>query len=239
MGAFALLAVTGVLLMHAFGKISATLITFFFRNMNNARSIHDAAAVLYTGLMVVHIGRSLYNWFVKSDPDILVPARSDFGEFVKAAKYLVSRTASRPAYGRYSAEQKLTYWTVVAFSILMLLTALIQALQSYLVPFMPDAVLPIVRVLHRSIGLLAVVTLLPWHLYHTLLKERNFSIFRGVIDEPTIQREHPLELQQIDGALAAYQTYRKTQTTAVKTAPVSVTQVAGGRVENAGAQGQK
>ena len=93
--------------------------------------------------------------------------------------------------------------------------------------------------LHRSFGLLAVVTLLPWHLYHTLLKERNFSIFRGVIDEPTIQREHPLELQQIDGALAAYQTYRKTQTTAVKTAPVSEMQAAGGRVENAGGQGQK
>jgi hypothetical protein len=61
--------------------------------------------------------------------------------------------------------------------------------------------------LHELTGFLAVVTMLPWHLYHTVLKEWNPSIFTGLLDEKTIRRKHPLEYRQILAALDEYQTH--------------------------------
>ena len=90
----------------------------------------------------------------------------------------------------------------------MILTALVQWFQASVLILLPDAFLPFVRSLHGFIGLLAVVTLLPWHIYNTVIKEWNNSIFTGVIDEKTIRRNHPLEYRQIIAALDTFQNFK-------------------------------
>jgi hypothetical protein len=70
-----------------------------------------------------------------------------------------------------------------------------------------------VRSLHGLFGLLAIVTLVPWHIYNTVLKEWNNSIFTGIMDEKTILRNHPLEYRQILSAVEVFNQFKTENTT--------------------------
>ncbi len=205
---FLVLAFTGLLDMFALSNLPASLIAWIFHDIDGVRSIHNMAAWVYAALTLVHIVRVLGNWFVKGDSASLLPSPRDFKDIGGSLKYLLSRNAPRPESGRYTTDQKLTYWALAGFSAILLLTALVMWLQTPVMQFLPGAFLPIVRSLHGLIGLLAVVTLLPWHIYNTVVKEWNTSIFTGLIQEKTIRHNHPLEYRQIMAAFEAYQSFK-------------------------------
>jgi formate dehydrogenase gamma subunit len=215
LGAFIVLALTGLLEMLANNEIPADIITLIFRNIDNVRSFHNMTAVVYAGLALVHIVRVLSRWFVKGDLALLIPTRRDFGDLGRTWKYLLSRNSPRPESARFTIDQKLTYWAIFAFSTIMILTALVMWYQTTVMLLLPEALLPFVRSLHSLIGVLAVATLLPWHIYNTLLKEWNSSIFTGTMDEKTLRRNHPLEYREIMEAVAAFQNYKTGNTTTV------------------------
>jgi hypothetical protein len=48
---------------------------------------------------------------------------------------------------------------------------------------------------------LSILIVLVWHLYNTVLKEKNTSIFDGLITEKDIQGKHPIEYYRILKAL--------------------------------------
>jgi formate dehydrogenase gamma subunit len=204
---FAILAITGLLEMFANNRISAEFLAPVFRNMDYVRGLHNVAAVFYAGMMALHVLFALARWFVKRENPVLLPTRKDWQEFLRHWRYLLGRTYPRPEYGRFNIDQKVTYWMVASFSTLMLITALIMWFQTLIAQILPDTILPASRTIHSMMGLLIVVTFLPWHIYHTVIKERNSSIFSGVLDEKTIQRNHPLDYKQIMEAAAAFRTF--------------------------------
>ena len=203
---FFVLAVTGLLEMFAHNRISAGIITVVFDDIDKVRGIHNLAALFFTALAVEHAVRVVVKWFVKNEPPVLMPQRTDFRDFLSIWKYNLGRNIPRPEFARFNIDQKFTYWTVAIFSAVMLLTSMIMWFQIEVARWMPEAVLPM-RTLHELTGFLAVVTMLPWHLYHTVLKEWNPSIFTGSLDEKTIRRKHLLEYRQILAALDEYQTH--------------------------------
>ena len=202
---FAILSVTGMLEIFSNNRISADFITPVFRNLDNLRGLHNVAALFYVGMVVFHLGYSGVKWFVKNEPPLLVPSKQDWADFLHTWKYLLRRSFPRPQFGRFTIDQKVTYWMVLSFSILMVITSLAQWFQTWVAQYMTDAILPISRSLHNLTGLLIIVTFLPWHIYHTVIKERNASIFTGVLDEKTIRHNHPLEYRQIMAAVDEFQ----------------------------------
>jgi len=46
--------------------------------------------------------------------------------------------------------------------------------------------------------LLAVLSIVFWHLYNVLIKHRNFSIFSGKISHKEMEEEHMLELERLE-----------------------------------------
>ena len=204
---FAILGVTGLLEMFVNNRFSADLLAPVFRNMDYVRGLHNVAAVFYVAMMVIHALIAIGRWFIKRETPLLVPSRQDVIDFVRHWRYLLQGNAPRPEYGRFTIDQKVTYWAVAAFSTLMLLTAIVQWFQTWIVQVVPDAILPIARTVHGLMGLLIIVTFLPWHIYHTVIKEQNTSIFSGVLSEKIIRRNHPLDYKQILEAAAAMQNY--------------------------------
>jgi formate dehydrogenase gamma subunit len=227
LAAFMVLALTGLLDMLASNEIPADIITLIFRNIDNVRSFHNMTAVVYALLALVHTVRVLSSWFIRSERALLVPTRRDFSDIGRTWKYLLSRNAPRPEAARFTIDQKLTYWAIFTFSAIMILTALAMWFQTVVMQLLPEAVLPIIRSLHSMIGMLAVVTLLPWHIYNTLLKEWNNSIFTGTMDEKTLRSNHPLEYREIMEAVDAFRKYKTGNTpTADQLQPVEKQEVA-------------
>ena len=207
---FSILAVTGLLEMFSNNRISADFITPVFRDLDNLRGLHNVAAIFYVTMAVIHAGHAVVGWFVKNEPPILMPGKQDWVDFIRTWKYLLSRSFPRPEFGRFTIDQKVTYWMVAGFSVLMLLTSLAQWFQTWVAQYLTEAILPISRSLHSLTGLLIVVTFLPWHIYHTVIKERNASIFSGVLNEKTIRHNHPIEYRQVIAAYDAYQAMLQT-----------------------------
>ena len=91
----------------------------------------------------------------------------------------------------------------------MILTGLILWFPTFFTRLLPVSVIPLARGSpqhDRHCGGAAVVT---WHLYHTVFKERNGSIFTGMISEQAMKENHPLEYQRIIDAHEEVQTYAK------------------------------
>jgi formate dehydrogenase gamma subunit len=202
---FLTLAFTGVLDILAHNRIFAEIITVVFRDIDKLRGFHNLVAILFTVLILWHAARTLTRWFVKNENPRMLWGGSDMRAAGQTWKYLLGRKNPRPESGRFDVGQKFTYWLTAVFALLMLLTSAVMWLNAALAPLLPDAVLPIVRAIHDMTGLLALFSLLPLHLYHTVLKEWNPSIFTGVMDEETIRRKHPGEYRQIIAAIEEYQ----------------------------------
>ena len=130
----------------------------------------------------------------------MAPSGRDFAAFTGLLSYLFGKGGKRPAAGHYSVEEKLTYWWLALCSLLLILSALLLWAPVLVSKYMPGIVMPSARVIHTLTGLLLVVTLLPWHLYHTLFRERNTSIFTGLLSEAEMRKNHALEYQEIMSA---------------------------------------
>jgi formate dehydrogenase gamma subunit len=217
---FGILSVTGLLEMFVNNRFSADFLTPVFRNMDYVRGLHNVAAVFYVAMMAIHALVALGRWFVKRETPLLAPSRQDWLDFLRHWRYLLGRNYPRPEYGRFTIDQKVTYWMVASFSTLMLITAFVMWFQTLIVQVVPDAILPIARSIHSLMGLLIFITFLPWHIYHTVVKEQNSSIFSGVLDEKTIRRNHPLDYRQILEAAATIQNLPPRQSPAENQPPV-------------------
>jgi formate dehydrogenase gamma subunit len=208
LASYIMLALTGLLEVAALTNYAADVIKQIFGNLDNVRSLHSQAAIIYTGLVIFHFARVLVIWFIKRPAALMLPSAGDFGDFVAAWKHLLSNNAPRPAFGRFTIGQKLTYWVVTIFSAVMILTGLVMFFQTPLAQFLPEFIQPILRALHNGFGVFSLAAFLPWHVYLTLVRERNFSIFTGEMHDGVLRRNHAIEYSELVSALEAYRTLK-------------------------------
>jgi cytochrome b subunit of formate dehydrogenase len=103
-------------------------------------------------------------------------------------------------------EEKLEYWALLWGTLLMIITGVIMWFPTLATSVLPGDVIPISRALHGWEAILAILAILTWHMYHTVIKEQNRSIFTGTMTEAEMQHGHPLEYRRI---LAAHQYLQK------------------------------
>jgi hypothetical protein len=62
---------------------------------------------------------------------------------------------------------------------------------------LPGELIPAAKAAHGGEALLAVMSIIVWHLYHVHLRSFNKSMFTGYLSEEEMLHEHPLELADI------------------------------------------
>jgi cytochrome b subunit of formate dehydrogenase len=115
-------------------------------------------------------------------------------------KFKRGRGKRRPRVDPFTLWGKLGYWALGVIAFIMLLTGVILWLPAVGTQFVPTAVIQLARAIHGLTAILAVVGVLTWHLYFTVFKERNSSIFTGLMSEQKMKRDHPLEYERIMAA---------------------------------------
>lgn len=202
---FTILAVTGLAQRYSQSRLVGDLINLL-GGVETVRTLHRLSALVLAVLAAYHLFTILMIWFVKRERGSMWPHVRDFADLFQMVKYNIGLATKRPEFDRFGIEEKIEYWALLWGCLLMGLTGFIQWFPVQVTRFLPGELIPISRAVHSWEAVLAVLAILIWHGYHAVLKERNMSIFTGIMSEDEMQEMHPVEYRRI---LAAHEYLEK------------------------------
>ncbi len=171
--------------------------------IETARQIHHLFALVFGIESIYHVVAYLYGLFMYRRVGAMWPSTDDLRHFITMIRFNLGLTDQRPKFGRYTFEEKAEYWALVWGTLLMGLTGLMQWFPTVTTKVLPGVAIPVARAVHSWEAVLAVLAILTWHFYHTVIKHFNKSIFTGYMTEEEMRHEHPAELEYLLKAVAA------------------------------------
>jgi formate dehydrogenase subunit gamma len=202
---FTTLAITGLAQTYSNTHLGSFILSVF-GGIDSSRQIHHVAAFVFGIQSLYHVVKFIDDAFVHRRPGKMLPAWSDVSDAVQMIKFNLGLALRRPRFDRYNFEEKAEYWALVWGTIIMGVTGIIQLFPAQLTMILPAGwVIPVGRILHRWEAILAVLAILTWHFYHSVIKKLNLSIFNGNMSIEEMKEEHPLELAYLEQASAAIQ----------------------------------
>jgi formate dehydrogenase gamma subunit len=219
---FSILGFTGLLQRYSNLMPVTWLINYVFGGIETLRSLHHMMAFVLGLLVIYHIMRIAYLWFVKRIRVGMLPEIRDFHSLAGMIAYNLGKRKSRPLSDRYTIEQKLEYWMLAVGVMILGITGLIQWFPSLVTQYLPGNTIPIARLAHGLQAVLSVLTVLIWHMYNTAIKETNSSIFDGLMTEKDIQEKHPIEYHRILKALEFIKGLKTRQSTTAQTQKIKI-----------------
>ncbi len=194
---FTTLGFTGLMQTFSAWLPIAWVINVLLGGVDTLRVIHHLAAFAFAAQTIVHGFDILVHWFVKRDLGSMFPAWSDLTGLIGMLKYNLGLAKTRPEFDRFSVEEKVEYWALWWGTIVMGLTGIFQWYPSLVTQVLPGMVIPMARLVHMLEAILAVLAIAVWHSYHTMIKERNLSIFTGYMSDHEMEENHPVEYHRL------------------------------------------
>ena len=139
------------------------------------RTVHRTAAVIFLLEAAYHVGRGIYLLFL---------------------------SPRRPRYGRYSFEQKFTYWFLFFGFGILIVSGLIVWFPTFFTRFLPGGIVPAAKLAHSSEAMVSAIFVVLWHFFHVHLERLNLSIFSGRLNERDMRRHHAVEFERLTGESA-------------------------------------
>jgi len=200
---FTILAITG-LSQSFYTNLFGNLILTLLGGIESTRQVHHVAAFVFGIQSLYHVAVFIDEAFVHRRISKMFPAWSDITDAIQMIKFNLGLALHHPRFDRYNFEEKAEYWALVWGTIAMGATGLIQWFPAQLTEILPAGwIIPVGRALHRWEAILAVLAILTWHFYHSVIKTLNLSIFNGNMSIEQMEEDHPLELAYLQAAAAA------------------------------------
>jgi formate dehydrogenase subunit gamma len=173
---------------------------FFLRTPESiltVRQIHLFAAIVLILEVVYHVGHGILLLARRQLTSSIFPSWQDVRDAWQMVKYLLFLTNEKPAFGKYSFEQKFTYWFIFFSVGIMVITGFVLWFPMLWTRFISGGVIPAARIAHSSEAVAAGIFVLVWHLYHVLVERLNLSIITGWLGEKDMRTYHPLEYRRL------------------------------------------
>jgi len=161
------------------------------------QTIHHVAAVVLTLEVLYHVGRGVYLLARRKLSSAIFPTGQDVRDAFQMLRYLLFLSERKPALGKYSFEQKFTYWFFFFGIGIMVVTGFIIWFPVLFTYLLPGGIIPAAKMAHSTEAIVAGIFLGIWHFYHVHLERLNLSIFTGRVNEEDMRRYHPLELERL------------------------------------------
>ena len=166
------------------------------------RIVHRVAAFILILGSIWHIAVMGYKIFVRRVRMTMLPGWKDVTDAVQALGYNFRISDKSPQMGKYNFMEKAEYWALVWGTGVMMVTGYMLWNPIATTQLLPGAAIPVARIAHGLEAVLAVLSILTWHLYHVHLKRFNKSMFTGYISREEMEEEHQEELALHDAGLA-------------------------------------
>ena len=167
------------------------------------RTIHHTAALAFLLEAAYHVGRGLVLLSRKRLSGALFPTVQDLRDAGQMIRYLLFLSPRRPRLGKYSFEQKFTYWFLFFGFGILIASGLILWFPTFFTRFLPGGLVPAAKLAHSSEALVSGIFVVLWHFFHVHLERLNLSIFTGRLNERDMRRHHALEFERLTGESAS------------------------------------
>jgi hypothetical protein len=152
--------------------------------------------------VIYHIGALGYRIYVQRARLTMLPVVNDVVSVYHSALYYIGLRKEPPQQGRYTFEEKLEYWAVVWGTIIMAITGFMMWNPIATARILPGQFIPAAKEAHGLEAVLAVLSILIWHMYQVFVRHFNKAMYTGQISEKAMLHDHPLELADIKAGIA-------------------------------------
>ena len=194
---FTILAVTG-LPQKFVGQGWAETMIAVLGGIETVRIVHRTAAIVLLVGSIYHLAAAGYRFFVLRHSLAILPSLQDVLDFFTDVSYYLGLRRHGAHMGRYTYAEKIEYWAVVWGTVIMAITGFMLWNPITTTRFLPGDFVPAAKAAHGGEAILAVLSILTWHVYHVHLKRFNKSMFTGKLTREEMEEEHPLELLRIE-----------------------------------------
>lgn len=201
LGSFVVLAVTGLPQKYAGAEWAQTMISLM-GGIQTVRVIHRIAATVLMLETVYHLVALGYRLAVQRVRLTMLPGLGDAKEGLAAFLYNLGLRKDPPQAGRFSFGEKFEYWALVWGTVVMVITGFMLWNPIATTNWLPGQFIPAAKAAHGGEALLAVLSIIIWHMYHVHIRSFNKSMFTGQMSEHEMLEEHPRELADIKAGLA-------------------------------------
>jgi cytochrome b subunit of formate dehydrogenase len=178
----------------------------FIGGIEQTRIIHRYAAIVLVIGCIYHILTSAYRLFVGHERNRMLPTVKDGEDLRDTVLYNVGLKDTPPKMPKFNFGEKFEYWAVVWGTVVMVITGFMLWNPIATTEILPGSLIPAAVAAHGWEAVLAVASILIWHLYNVLIKHRNMSMFTGVLTHEQMEEEHALELERLDSGGTAWPT---------------------------------
>lgn len=175
---FAVLAITGLALKIP-AETAAALGPAGDAIFDLRGTLHRIAAAWMIGGALYHVYYLLFTRTGRSDLKALwISPRKDLSDLIRNLRFGIGIDSHPPRMARVTYKEKLEYWALIWGTIVMSLTGVILWSAAYWSGF----VLDLSRAIHWYEAVLAVLSILVWHMYNVHLKPGAFPMNRAWLD---------------------------------------------------------
>lgn len=197
MVSFTVLSVTGLPQLYPLSDWALWMIGAM-GGIESVRIIHRVAAVVLMLATIYHGGVVTYKIFVLRVRMTMMPGLKDLKDAFQSLGYNMGLVKEPPRMDRYTFGEKVEYWAVIWGTVIMIITGFMLWNPIATTNFLPGQAIPAAKAAHGGEALLAVLSIVIWHMYHVHIKVFNRSMFTGKISHHEMEEEHPLELERIE-----------------------------------------
>jgi len=163
-------------------------------------NLHRVAAVTMMVLAVWHLCWLILLPRGREQRRALRPGLEDLREMFATVSRNLGFGISQPLTGRFGYVEKVEYWALVWGTIIMAVTGLMLWAQEISMKLIPKWGLDVAEVIHYYEAWLAMLAILVWHLYFTLLRPGNrtqrWAWLTGRLSVDEWREEHPGEYER-------------------------------------------
>lgn len=201
---FTVLAITGLPQRYAQAELAQNMI-IAMGGIETVRIIHRYAAFLLVLGSFYHLFTSFYRLYVRRERHRMMPDLKDATDLVDFIKFNVGKTDEHPKMRKFNFGEKIEYWAVVWGTAVMAITGFFLWNPIATTNILPGEIIPAAKAAHSYEALLAVISIIIWHLYNVVVKHWNPSIWTGKLPRHQMEEEHKLELERLEAGGSPYQ----------------------------------
>jgi formate dehydrogenase gamma subunit len=194
---FTVLAITGLPQKFSTAGWAESMIAAM-GGIETTRIVHHFAAIMLILGSIYHLFTSAYRLFVKRERMRIMLRVKDGRDVFDYVRYNLGLIKQHPRMTKFNFGEKIEYWAVIWGTAVMAITGFMLWNPIAVTSFLPGQFIPAAKAAHGGEAILAVASIVIWHLYNVLVKHRNFSIFTGKLPREQMEEEHAIELERLE-----------------------------------------